>query len=109
MLDTPSAEVRISSRLNANQTQRLHECIQVVRDAQRQSIEAAMALAIIKDERLYIEHGNFSDFAREHFGIGSSRAYQLARAGKLYEHLREAGTDPLPTNEGQLRSPSSMI
>lgn len=103
LLNAPPAEVRVEARLSADQRARRDAHIQTVHDYQAKSLEAATALAAIKDERLYLEDGTFADFAREHFGIGSSRAYQLAAAGRLYAELEDAGVSPLPRSEAQLR------
>ena len=97
---SPPAEVRFGARLTTEQEQARDTCIAAVREYQRQSLPAALALAQIKDEGLYVQDGTFADFAKKHFGFGSSRAYQLAAAGRLYKALDRAGTTPLPANEG---------
>lgn len=102
-LTPPTAVVSIEARLTHEQRISRDAHVRTVKEYQAKSVEAAVALAAIKEEQLYLEDGNFSDFARKRFGIGSSRAYQLAAAGLLYEELREAGVDPLPTSEAQLR------
>lgn len=106
-LATSLSEHRVESRLTPRQQDHRDALVAVVRDFQSKSIEAACALAEIKRQRLYFDdgnpQGNFVEFARRHFGYSKTHAYDLAQAGKLYAAFDEAGVDPLPTSEAQVR------
>lgn len=95
-LSTPPAEHRYEARLTPEQQRTRDQHVATVREYQAKSIEAACALAAIKDEGLYVEDGNFQTFAKRHFGFSKSRAYELAQAGLIYAELEEAGVSPLP-------------
>lgn len=98
-----TAEVRVERRLTAADRAALDAHVATVREYQAKSVEAARALAAIMDRELYVESGSFPDFALATFGIRRRRAYQLAKAGRVYAEFEAAGVSPLPRSEAQLR------
>ncbi len=100
---SPPADHRIEARLRAADRIARDQHVETVRAYQAKSVEAAVALAAILDNRLYVEAGTFPEFALKEFGIRRRRAYQLAAAGRVYVGLRDVGADPLPKSEAQLR------
>ncbi|PAP76329.1 hypothetical protein [Rubrivirga marina] len=99
----PTAEVRVQRRLADADRIALDAHVATVREYQAKSVEAARALAAIMDDELYVETGTFAEFALATFGIRRRRAYQLAKAGRVYAEFEEAGVAPLPRSEAQLR------
>lgn len=89
--------------LSPQQEEALARYVQQYRSYQAHSILAALAVRAVHEEKLYVKSGSFVAFAREEFGVGRSRAYQLRKAGAFYEVFRDAGVEPLPIHEGQLR------
>lgn len=100
---SPTAEHRVEARLSAADRASRDQHVETVRAYQAKSVEAAVALAAILDGQLYVEAGTFPDFALKEFGIRRRRSYQLAKAGRVYAELRDAGVETLPRSEAQLR------
>lgn len=84
--------------------ERLREAATKVETYQKASLEAAEALAEIKDYDLWtVEADSFAEYARTAFGYRRRRAYQLAKAGRCYRDLKGRGVDALPLSEAQIR------
>lgn len=76
--------------------------IQRIKSGLDGAIEAGKSLAIIKDQKLYREHGTFEAFCRAEFNISRTRAFQLRRVYELTQDENVHNCEHL-SNEGQAR------
>jgi hypothetical protein len=89
--------------LSPAERERLAELEVVVERGRQVFIEVGLALAEIRDRRLYRErHGTFEVYLGERWGISRSRGYQLMAAAAVSTVVDSAGL-PVPANEAQAR------
>ena len=66
-------------------------------------MEVGMALATIRDKRLYqAKYATFEDYCHQRWSLSRSRAYQLMAAADVVSTIVDTGL-PAPANEGQAR------
>ena len=88
----------MAAELATTEKERLTELEDVVERGIEVFCEVGMALAEIRDSKLYREtHRRFGDYVRERWGFSARRARQLVRAA-------EVGTTVPITNEAQARA-----
>lgn len=79
------------------------ECIRVVKEGLKTSLDVAAAIMQIRDDRLYLEtHDSFEDFCKEVLGITRDYAYRLIGAAKVKKSLPKNLSSKI-TNERQAR------
>lgn len=89
--------------LTLAERQRLTELEQVVSENLMTFYEVGMALAEIRDNRLYREtHDTFDAYCRERFDVVKTHANRLIGAARVVENLTPMGVK-LPANERQAR------
>jgi hypothetical protein len=70
--------------LSRPEHKRLHSLEQTVAQGLETFLEVGLALAAIRDERLYRErHARFADYLRERWQLSRGRAYQLIDAARV--------------------------
>lgn len=88
--------------LSAVESERLDELCGVVDRGIKTFFEVGMALAEIRDSRLYrASHETFEDFCRDRWDIGKSYAHGQIAAYHVVQNVRNCGQ--IPTNESQAR------
>ncbi len=99
--------------LNGAQRARLQQLVDFVgqgvtfaagrrQQAQDMDRKVGEALAEIRDSRLYLEHGTFEEFVRQHFAFSRSRAYQLIDLARVAEAVHIVDM-PAPPSEAVAR------
>jgi hypothetical protein len=80
------------------------ERLHLERKVERAFYEAGMALAIIRERRLYRStHPNFELYVQERFGFNRISAHNKIVAAEVFENLFTNGEQVLPSNERQVR------
>lgn len=89
--------------LSQIEQERLNELCGVVDRGIKTFVEVGMALAEIRDSRLYREtHPTFDDFCSERWDLGRSRVYQLMDGASVVNNVHNCG-QIIPINEAQAR------
>lgn len=82
----------------------LEACEQVIERGLRSYVEAGLALAQIRDSRLYRErYTTFEEYCSERWGMSRPRAYQLITAAEQAREMSTVVDAPMPRNERQTR------
>jgi hypothetical protein len=90
--------------LTPNESARLEQLEAVVERGLQTFIEVGMALALIRDRRLYAAtHDTFANYLRERWGISRSRGYRLIQAAEVAVAVSPNGDIEPPANEAQAR------
>lgn len=92
-----------STYLSAEQKTRLHELERIVERSLTSFLECGRALLAVRDEGLYVEHGNFETYCRQRWGLSAHRGLAIVRATLVTENLLNGpaapdGDSPLPSN-----------
>jgi hypothetical protein len=70
--------------------------------------EVGMALADIRDRKLYrADHGTFEEYAQQRWNMSRTRAYELMSASAVVSAIADTEV-PAPANEGQARALSRV-
>jgi len=94
----------IQSSLSAHEVERLAECKKIVMQGLKSYVETGIALAEIRDSKLYRQnYDTFEEFCRCEFKIERRRAYQLIEAAEVKEALPPEMCNKLH-NESQARA-----
>lgn len=102
IVHTANADFSISE-LTENEVQKLTNLEKIVNSGIRSFISAGLALAVIRDERLFRKsHETFADYCHERWQLDASYAHRLICASKLHSLLSPIGTVK-PTSESQIR------
>lgn len=104
---TISPETKEKAR---DELEKLEKWEEPIDQYQQATIEAALRVAWITEERLYQSRGyeSVGTYAEERFAISRQRWYQFVHAGEVLDHLSSkqestAVDIPLPSNEAQTR------
>ncbi len=82
----------------------LDRCEQVIETGLQTFIEVGLALAEIREGRLYREkYATFEDYCKERWGFSASRARQMISGAQRAEHIKSVTTVTL-RNEAQARA-----
>lgn len=93
----------MSTALAPRDAERLTELEAKVEKGLTTFVEVGAALAEIRDSRLYREtHKNFTDYARERFGMSKPYATQMIGAAEVVQNVVAIATTA-PANEAQAR------
>jgi len=78
--------------------------VQVVHDNKAAILKTAIALAGIRDEKLYREtHANFADFVRDEFQFEKSHAYRLCDWATVAANVSPIGENPGESHARELK------
>jgi len=95
--------------LSTAEKQRKEELVRVVKDGLKKFIEVGMALAEIRDKKLYRNtHETFERFVNDTFSMGIRYAQMLMKGTKTVENLQTRTIVRLPEREAQLRPLSEL-
>ena len=102
------AEVAI---LTPDERAELGHCETIIERELAKFVEVGIALANIRDGRLYRDtHGTFEDYCRERWGFSRVRAHQMIDAAEVVGVLTIVNSDsPVIANEGQARAIASTL
>ena len=90
--------------LTTQEQEALARCEAVIRRGWESFIEVGVALAQIRDQRLYrAQHQTFEHYCREKWDYRKSHAYRLIAAAEVVKCLSPVGDIPQPTHERQVR------
>ncbi|TSA31663.1 MAG: hypothetical protein D4R65_10845, partial [Verrucomicrobiaceae bacterium] len=82
-----SQNVELDSPLSAKESQLLKKYEGTIREAAREARDGfrkmAEAFHQIREQRLYREHGSFTEYFKKRFDYGRSHANRIADAGQL--------------------------
>lgn len=93
----------MSTELTTAEEERLARDEAVIEPGLRTFIEVGLALADVRDARLYRKtHDTFEDYAEHRWNLSRKRAYDLMSAARAVSPIGDSGL-PLPANEGQAR------
>ena len=103
-------QTEIVEAMTGNDVARKDRLIVVVKEGLATFVEVGLALAELRDNRLYRDdYPSFDEFVESEFGIKRARAYQLIKAAGVQERLSTTvdtsknGETVLPVNERQAR------
>lgn len=104
-----SARLLSADRLSAAEREHLAELEGIVERGLATFIEVGVALAAIRDRRLYREtHASFEAYCRARWGRGRRWAYQLIDAAEVCATAHAAGL-AAPANEAQARALAPLL
>lgn len=90
--------------LTTAEEKRKEELVRIVKDGLNKFIEVGMALAEIRDKKLYRNtHQTFEEFVNNTFSIGIRYAQMLMQGTKTVENLKTRTQVRLPESERQVR------
>lgn len=90
--------------LTTAEEKRREELVRIVKDGLNKFIEVGMALAEIRDKKLYRNtHETFEKFVNDTFSIGIRYAQMLMQGTKTVENLKTRTQVRLPESERQVR------
>lgn len=102
--DADNVEQEQSASLSAPEDQELQDCETVIRRGWDTFVEVGLALARIRDRRLYRkEFSTFEAYCREKWQYGHSQAYYLISAAAVVTELSTIVDIPKPIHESQVR------
>ena len=89
--------------LTASESTALAEHEAVIERGIQTFYEVGMALANIRDRKLYrANHGTFEDYCQQRWQMSKAHAYRMIDAAEVVSPIGDSGL-PLPANEGQAR------
>jgi len=96
--------VQAMSVLSPSECLELLDCERVIERGWQTFVEVGVALARIRDARLYrAAHDTFEAYCREKWHYGKSHVYRLIGAAEVVGHLSPIGDIQPPTREAQVR------
>jgi DNA repair photolyase len=96
--------VALVEPLNGPERKKLRQLEKIVADDMCRFIKVGLALAEIRDLRLYREtHPNFEAYCRDKFDMARAYAYRLISQASVVTDLSPIGNIPKPQNEAQAR------
>ncbi|MGW2044667.1 ParB/Srx family N-terminal domain-containing protein [Streptomyces sp. NPDC001858] len=94
--------------LTASESNALTEHEAVIERGIQTFYEVGMALADIRDRKLYrADYGTFEEYAQQRWNMSRTRAYELMSASAVVSAIADTET-PAPANEGQARALSRV-
>lgn len=94
--------------LTASESTALAEHEAVIERGIQTFYEVGMALADIRDRKLYrADYGTFEEYAQQRWNMSRTRAYELMSASAIVSAIADTET-PAPANEGQARALSRV-
>jgi hypothetical protein len=100
----PEQEVVDQGLLTTAEEKRKEELVKVIKDGLLKFVQVGMALAEIRDEKLYRStHETFEKFVNDTFSMGIRYAQMLMKGTKAVENLKTRTRVRLPEREAQVR------